>query len=74
MKLNLKGRRFVSIEEIQAESQDVMMMIMLTLSSASDHGNPVGIAVLTQKGTTSKEMEANKHFDKWLSLGRRTSG
>jgi hypothetical protein len=23
-----------------------------------------------QKGTISKEMEANKNFDKWLSLGR----
>jgi hypothetical protein len=39
-----------------------------------DHGNPAGIAVLTQKGTTSKEMEANKNFSKCLSLGRRISG
>jgi hypothetical protein len=46
----------------------------MTSSSASDHGSPAGIAVLTQRGTTSKEMEANKNFDKWLSLGRRISG
>jgi hypothetical protein len=26
----------------------------MTSSSASDHGNPAGITVLTQKGTTSK--------------------
>jgi hypothetical protein len=30
--------------------------------------------MLTQKGTTSKEMEENKTTDKWLSLGRRISG
>jgi hypothetical protein len=42
---------------------------------AADHGGPTGIAVLTQKGTASKEMEEkNKHFDKCLSLGRRISG
>jgi hypothetical protein len=46
----------------------------MTSSSASEHGNPAGITVLTQKGTTSKEMEANKNVDKWLSLGRRISG
>jgi hypothetical protein len=46
----------------------------MTSSSASDHGNPTGIAVLMQKGNTSKEMEANKNFDKWLGLGRRISG
>jgi hypothetical protein len=46
----------------------------MTSSSGSDHGNPAGIAVLMQKGTTSKEMEVNTIFDKWLSLGRRISG
>jgi hypothetical protein len=48
--------------------------LKMTSSSAIDHGNPTGIAGLTQNGTASKEMEANKHFDKWLSLGRRISG
>jgi hypothetical protein len=42
----------------------------MAFSSASDHRNPAGIAVL-KKWTTSKEMEANTNFDKWLSLGRR---
>jgi hypothetical protein len=35
----------------------------MTSSSAFDHGNPTGIAVLTQKGTTSKEIEVNKNVD-----------
>jgi hypothetical protein len=46
----------------------------MTSSSASDHGNPVGIAALMQKGTTSKGMEANKNFAKWLSCGIQISG
>jgi hypothetical protein len=32
------------------------------------------IAVLVQKGTPSKEVEANKNFDKLSSLGRQISG
>jgi hypothetical protein len=46
----------------------------MTSNSASNHRNPAGITVLTQKGITSKEMEANKNFNKWLRLGRRISG
>jgi hypothetical protein len=46
----------------------------MTSSSASDHGNPAGIAALMQKGTTSKGMEANKNFSKWLSCGIQISG
>jgi hypothetical protein len=46
----------------------------MTSSSASDHGNPAGIAALMQKGTTSKGMEANKNFAKWLSCGIQISG
>jgi hypothetical protein len=46
----------------------------VTSSSASDHGDPAGIAVLTQKWATSNEMVANKNSDKWLSLGRRILG
>jgi hypothetical protein len=46
----------------------------MTCSSASDHGNPAGIAVSMQKGTTLKGMEANRNFDKWLSCGRVISG
>jgi hypothetical protein len=46
----------------------------MTSSSASDHGNPAGIAALMQKGTTSKGMEANTNFGKWLSCGIQISG
>jgi hypothetical protein len=46
----------------------------MTSSSASDHGNPAGIAALMQKGTTSKGMKANKNFGKWLSCGIQISG
>jgi hypothetical protein len=46
----------------------------MTSSSASDHGNPAGIAALMQKGTNSKGMEANKNFAKWLSCGIRIWG
>jgi hypothetical protein len=46
----------------------------MTSSSASDHGNPAGIAALMQKGTTSKGMEANKNFAKWLTCGIQISG
>jgi hypothetical protein len=46
----------------------------MTSSSASDHGNTAGIAALMQKGTTSKGMEANKNFGKWLSCGIKISG
>jgi hypothetical protein len=42
----------------------------MTSSSASDHGNPTGIAVSMQKRTTSKGMAANRNFSKWLSYGR----
>jgi len=46
----------------------------MTSSSASDHGNPTGIAVSMQKGTTLKEMEANIIFGQWLSYGREIAG
>jgi hypothetical protein len=46
----------------------------MTSSSASDHVNPAGISALMQKETTSKGMEANKNFGKWLSCGIQISG
>jgi hypothetical protein len=42
----------------------------MTSSSASNHGNPTGIALLVQKGTTLKRMEANRNLNKWLSCAR----
>jgi hypothetical protein len=38
-----------------------------------NHGNPDGIAVSMQKGTTSNRIEA-KNFGKWLSYGRGIAG
>jgi hypothetical protein len=46
----------------------------MTSSSASDHVNPAGISALMQKETTSKGMQANKNFGKWLSCGIQISG
>jgi len=34
----------------------------MTSRSASDHGNPAGIAVLIPKGTNSKGMGENRNF------------
>jgi hypothetical protein len=68
MRWKLKGTRFKRFEKIQAQSQDVMKILtQIISSSAYDHVNPAGISVLTQKWTTSKEMDANKNFEKWLS-------
>jgi hypothetical protein len=41
----------------------------MTSSSAFNHGNSAGITVLMPKGTTSKGMELNRNFSKWLSYG-----
>jgi hypothetical protein len=45
----------------------------MTSSSATDHVNPAGISALMQE-STSKGMEANKNFGKWLSCGIQISG
>ena len=42
----------------------------MTSRSASDHGNPAGIAVSMPKGTTLKGIGAHRNFGKWLSYGR----
>jgi hypothetical protein len=42
----------------------------MTSVIACDHGNPAMIAVLMQKGTILKEIEANENFGKELALGR----
>jgi hypothetical protein len=46
----------------------------MTSSSASNHGNPAGITLSMQKGTTSNRIEANINFGKWLSYGRGIAG
>jgi len=47
---------------------------VMTSRSAFDHKIPTGIAVSVPKDATSKGMEANRNFSKWLSYGRGTSG
>jgi len=37
----------------------------MTSSSASDHGNPAGIAVSMQKGISLNGMEVNRNCFKW---------
>jgi len=46
----------------------------MTSRSASDHGNPAGIAVSMPKGTTLMGMGANRNFGRWLSYSRGISG
>jgi hypothetical protein len=56
MKLRLKGRRFDTIEEIQAESQEVLNTLTLRTSrDAWTYVRNAGIAIYMPKGTTSKE-------------------
>jgi hypothetical protein len=57
MKLQLKGQHFVYIEEIQAESQQVLNTLRPQTSiSASKNGKITGIIVYQPKVTTSKVM------------------
>jgi hypothetical protein len=56
MKLRLKGCCFDTIEEIQAELQEVLNTLTLeNFRDAWNHGKNAGIAVYMSKGTTSKE-------------------
>jgi hypothetical protein len=54
MKLRLKGCRFDTIEEIQAESQEVLNTPTLP-GMHGIMGKNAGIAVYMLKGTTSKK-------------------
>jgi hypothetical protein len=46
----------------------------MTSNSAWDHGKPAVIAVSVHKRTTSRGMEANRNFGKWLSYSTGISG
>jgi hypothetical protein len=46
----------------------------MTSTSVPNHGNAAGIVVLAQEMTSWNETEANKIFDKWLSVRRINSG
>ena len=59
LKMKLKGRRFQTSEEIQAESQAVLNTLQeMTSKNISKTGSAVGIVVKPQKGTTLKVMPA----------------
>jgi hypothetical protein len=64
MKFRLKGRRFDTTEEIQAESQEVLKTHLKTSRDAWNHGKTAGIAVSMPKGTTSKETVETRSYDK----------
>ena len=56
--LRMKGRRFDTIEEIQEESQRVLIQFQKgTSRDASKDGRNAGTAVFVQKGSTLKAME-----------------
>jgi len=58
LKLQMKGRRFDTIEEIQEESQRVLDTVPKgTPRDASKHGRNAGTAAFVQKGSTLKLME-----------------
>jgi hypothetical protein len=57
MKLRLKRRRFVSIEEIQAKSQQVLNTLTpADFNECFKNGKMAGIVVYKPKWTTSKVM------------------
>jgi hypothetical protein len=56
MKLRLKGRRFDTIEEIQAESQEVLNTFTLeNFQGCMESWKDAGIAVYMPKGTILKD-------------------
>jgi len=59
LKMKLKGQRFQTLEEIQAESQAVLNMLRENdLQECFKTGRAAGIVVKPQKGTTLKVIQA----------------
>ena len=59
VKMELKGRRFQTLEEIEAELQAVLNTLrLMTSKNASKTGSAAGIVVKPQKGITLKVMPA----------------
>ena len=57
--MKLKGRRFQTLEEIQAESQAVLNTLLENdFQECFETGSAAGIVVKPQKGTTLKVMPA----------------
>jgi hypothetical protein len=64
MKLKLKGRRFDTIEEIQAESLRVLdILTEKDFRKRSKNEGDCGTGVYMREGTTSGVMAANRPYD-----------
>jgi hypothetical protein len=69
MKLKLKGRRFDTIEEIQAESQRVLDSDSKGLTgSVSKNGGDGGTGVYTREGTTSRVMATDRSYGEFYDF------
>jgi hypothetical protein len=63
MKLRLKGRRFYTIEEIQAESHRVLdTLTEKEFQEAFQKGGDGGTGVYMREGTTSRVMAADRPY------------
>jgi hypothetical protein len=63
IKLNLKGRRFDTIEEIQAESQRVLDTVTENTSrKRSKNGGDDGTCAYLWQGTSSRVMAADRPY------------
>jgi hypothetical protein len=69
MKLKLEGRRFDTIEEIQAESQRVLDTVKeRTSRKRSKNGGDGGTGAYTQEETTSRVMASDKSYGEFYEF------
>jgi hypothetical protein len=69
MKLKVKGRRFDTTEEIQAESQRVFdSLIGKTYKNRSKNGGDGGTGVYMREGTTSRVMAADRTYGEFYDF------
>jgi hypothetical protein len=69
MKLKLKGRYFVTVEEIQAESQRVFdTLTVKDFRKRSKNGGDGGTGVYIREGTTSRVIAADSGFYNFYSV------
>jgi hypothetical protein len=75
MQLQLTGRRFASVEEIQRESQNVLgTLLEQDFSTRSSGGNGAGIDVSMHKGTIFKGMLSKLKSSKYILVYRYSLG
>jgi hypothetical protein len=70
MKLKLKGRRFDTTGEIQAESQSVLDTLRekRTSRKRSENGGDGGTGVYKRKGTTSRVMAVDRSYGEFYDF------